>query len=341
VVNHGSAFKRLDSSMRCRICASANIHELGSVEFYIGYPCTIWECSDCRCRFTGYDPEVYNLLHSDERSRYDLYWELARKCESLFARHDLAGIRKVLSATPKYRFVIDEIEARPGAKKLLEVGCSRGYLTSFFILAGYEVYGVDLSSEAVRAAREAFGDHFFLANSERIQENKPYDVIYHVGTIGCVEDPVGYTQRMLHMLKPGGLLLFNAPNADACCLAGQLWTDGAPPPDLVTLFRKGFWTDRFASVASVQEVVEYCEPEQAFRIFTWKLRRMRWQRPQPLCLTGSRGSASARQGTDDGRSQLIARGRRLIHRIAALSGVTRLVPPQPTEFGLFVKMTKK
>lgn len=327
--------------MRCRICASENIYELGSVEFYLGYPWTIWECIDCRCRFTGYDPEVYNLLHTHERSRYNQYWDLARECKLLFAERDLAGIRKLLSATPKYRFVIDEVEARPGARKLLEVGCSRGYLTSYFILAGYEVYGVDLSSEAVRAANEAFGDHFFLADSERIQKSKPYDVIYHVGTIGCVEDPVGYTRRMLDKLKPGGLLLFNAPNADACWRAGQLWTDGAPPPDLVTLFRKGFWTERFSSVASVQEMVEYCEPELSFRIFACKLQRLRWQKPQPLCLTDTRGAAAVGQATDDGHRHLIARARRLLVRTAVISGVANLVPPQPTEFGLFVKMTKK
>jgi 2-polyprenyl-3-methyl-5-hydroxy-6-metoxy-1,4-benzoquinol methylase len=278
--------------MRCRVCGSEHVHELGSIEFYLGYPWSISDCLDCRCRFTRYDPEVYNVLHAEEQSRYGEYRELARKCALLFANRDLPGIRKVLSATPKYRFVIDEIEARHGTKKLLEVGCSRGYLTSFLILAGYEVLGVDLSPEAIRAACTAFGDHFFLADSERIQNGQPYDVIYHVGTIGCVEDPLGYTKRILNMLKPGGLLLFNAPNADACWLPGQLWIDGAPPPDVVTLFRKGFWTQHFGSVASVQEVVEYCDPELAFSVFARKLLRLQWRRPRPLRLQAQKDQRS-------------------------------------------------
>jgi SAM-dependent methyltransferase len=327
--------------MRCRICGSERVQELGSVEFYFGYPWSISDCFDCRCRFTPCDPEVHKLLHTEEQSRYGAHWELARNCKLLFAKRDLAGIRKLLSATPKNRYVIDEIEGLSGAKKLLEVGCSRGYLTAFFILAGYDVHGVDISPDAISGAGEAFGDHFFLADSERISENQPYDVIYHVGTIGCVEDPVEHTKRMLQMLRPGGVLLFNAPNADACWLPGQLWIDGALPPDVVTLFRKGFWTERFGDVAAVKEVVEYSAPELAFSVFVRKLLRQQWQRPQPLPLKGAREAGTAGKGGMNGQRRLVVRAWRILRRIAVLSGVAGLVPPQPTEGNILVKMVRE
>ena len=98
---------------------------------------------------------------------------------------------------------------------------------------GRPILGIDVSPEASTSARASFGDHFAVGLDAA---QPPYDVIYHVGLIGCVDDPIALTRRLLAMLKPGGLLLFNAPNRDALGLDGQLWLDSAPPPDLVTLF---------------------------------------------------------------------------------------------------------
>ena len=54
-----------------------------------------------------------------------------------------------------------------------------------------------------------------------MRRSPPYDVIYHVGLIGCVADPIAFTRRLLAMLKPGGTLLFNAPNRDAFAWKGS------------------------------------------------------------------------------------------------------------------------
>src|SRR5437660_518436 len=87
-----------------------------------------------------------------------------------------------------------------------------------------------------------YGTPIFECDDDRAMDAMaPYDVVYHVGTIGCVADPLGMTKRLLGLLKPGGRLLFNVPNRDGCYLRGQLWIDAAPPPDVVTLFPSGFW----------------------------------------------------------------------------------------------------
>ena len=166
---------------------------------------------------------------------------MGRQRPRLFDQGDLAGLRGELSKIAKYKFVLESVEHQPKSIRLLEVGCSRGYLTSYFILSGYQVLGTDVSLDAIAGAKGAFGDYFISADSAAIQDRAPYDVIYHVGTIGCVGDPLGLTRNLLKMLKPGGVLLFNAPNADSCWLRNHLWIDAAPPPDVVTLFRPGFW----------------------------------------------------------------------------------------------------
>ena len=147
----------------------------------------------------------------------------AQSCKTLFDKGDRSGLRSELSQASKYRFIIEQIDREPAEARILEVGCSRGHLTSIFILDRRRITGVDVSQKAVAAARAAFGDHFVLAGDPSIGARAPYDVIFHVGTIGCVADPVGMTRQWLDLLKPGGRLLFNAPNRDGCTLRGQLW----------------------------------------------------------------------------------------------------------------------
>ena len=70
--------------------------------------------------------------------------------------------------------------------------------------------------EALGSRREAFSQSrrctSDIRRDARIRAEAPYDFIYHVGMIGCVSDPVKLTRELLALLKPGGILLFNAPN---------------------------------------------------------------------------------------------------------------------------------
>ncbi len=328
--------------MQCRICAVDSAFELGEVEYYSGFSWKIFECPSCSCRFTRHDESIYNWLHSRTGSIYSLYQGLAERCKVLFDQGNLDGLRRELFKAAKYQFVIEKLSEQTCESKLLEIGCARGYLTSYFILAGYDVIGSDVSSDAIAAANTAFGDRFYSATSNVAEHRAPYDAIYHVGTIGCVGDPLKLTQELLKMLKPGGQLLFNAPNADACRLRGQLWIDAAPPPDLVTLFRPGFWRKHFSDVADVAEEVEICPPDQSFRIALRRLFGPRWSKPAPMILDASsknyESGRPAKLELGDKLWDVIERG---LSRIARLSGLECTTPSQPSPFGLFVTMTKK
>jgi SAM-dependent methyltransferase len=328
--------------MQCRVCAAREVDEIGEVEYYSGFAWKIFDCLACDCRFTKHDESIYNWLHSKPTSIYGLYRELADKCKYLFDQGDLSGLKRELCKTPKYKFVIEAAEQQPRSGRLLEVGCARGFLTSYFILAGCEIMGTDVSPDAIAGAREAFGDHFISADSTAIQDRAPYDAIYHIGTIGCVGDPLSFTSHLLRMLKPGGQLFFNAPNADSCWLRGQLWIDAAPPPDVVTLFRPGFWRKHFSTVADVVEEVEMCPPDEAFRIELRKIFGRHWSRPVPLPLNASvndyREGRAGTPGWSDKFWRLFERG---ALKISRMSGLLRSTTSQPSPFGLFVEMTKK
>jgi len=306
--------------MTCRICGSGSAEEIGEVEYYFGFAWPIYGCAKCGCRFTRHDNSIHEWLHRQAGCSYVLYRELLEGCKRFFDVGDIDGLRNRLCANSKYRWIIEAIEQRGKSSRILEVGCSRGYLTSYFILTGYEVLGTDVSAEAVNAARAAFGNFFETSNSASISQRGPYDVIYHAGMIGCVADPVGMTNRLFDLLKPDGQLLFNAPNVEACVLKAH----------------------RFSGRAKVLEEIEMSSPEHSFVIGLRKLAGRRWHRPTPIPLEQS---ANDFKTTRVENGNLMDRAwntfERGMVRIARRAGALKLVPPQPTPFGLFVRMTKQ
>jgi SAM-dependent methyltransferase len=318
----------------CRICGSARATVAGSVEYLAGFPCTIVDCADCGCRATAELAAVHAALHvTPAISYYATYRVLFDEARALFARGDRAALDELLRRHPKYRFVLDRLAALPPRANVLEWGCSRGYLTAASLLAGRSALGVDVAAAAVAAARDAFGDAFVTADSPRIELAAPYDAIYHVGLIGCVPDPIGLTNRLLSLLKPGGALFFNSPNRDALHQRAQLWFDSAPPPELVTLFPERFWRTQMPGV----EAAVTAAPVGASESTVKTLQRWfgpRWHPPTPH----STASPSAHRWTQPRPNVM---WRTIEAAAAKLSAKTGLrLGNWPDEFGLYVVMSR-
>jgi SAM-dependent methyltransferase len=324
-----------NSKSSCRVCGSPLAVTVGSVEYYAGFCWPIFDCPTCGCRFTRHEDRVYEQLHADAGSSYSRYRELAAACKRPFDQRDLSALRVALSQVSKYKFVIDELAQLSKGGNILEIGCARGFLTSYFILGGWSITGVDISAEAIKAARANFGEHFALSDPPSLAGHGPYDAIYHVGTIGCVSDPVGLTRLLLKMLKPGGKLLFNAPNRAACWSREQLWFESAPPPDVVTLFPVGFWRKQFSGQARTDEQVEMRQADESLAIGLRRTFGRKWCKPVPLAMHESCKSFLPLPRFGDEAWRLFERA---VIKMGRLSGLTRMASLQPTEYGLFVKM---
>jgi len=324
---------------KCRICGSDGVRAIGTVEYIVGFRWEVFECAGCKCRFTRHDRGVYEQLHrTGAISYYSEYKRFVAACADLFGRGDLVGLRGLVATRSKYRAVVDAVQSVPHEARLLEVGCSRGYLTSYFILAGRDVLGIDASEDAVNEARERFGDHFAVVGDPRIERGGPYDFIYHVGLIGCVGSPADLTRYLLRLLRPGGTLFFNAPNRDALALRGQLWLDAAPPPDVVSLFPRGFWKRSFSDVAVVREDVELLSKEAAFRVALRRACGLRWAVPRSQVMGG--GETNGSVWTQD-FGAVWRFFERACLKLARATGLVRCAPARPTDFGLFVTMERK
>jgi len=237
---------------RCRICATRETHYLGAYAPYLDLePFDVYDCPICGCRFVNRKGDVHETMHASAASPYARHKSMAKEISRRYEANQYSTLRKQLRQHPKNRFIIDHLATGKPSGNHLEIGCSLGYLTAYFVLGGYRILGADISHTAIENARTLFGPYFVHMEDDSLKQKESFDSIYHVGTIGCVEDPLAFTQMLLDLLKPGGRLLFNAPDVKAVLEMNAIWTNLTPPPDLITLFAENFWSERFGSVCKV------------------------------------------------------------------------------------------
>jgi len=323
----------------CRVCGSENIIHKGQYRPYLDYSCEIYDCRECSCRFTAYNADVYEKLHASRTSSYAQHEKVAREVHNAFHSGNINRLRTVLGRTLKFQFVMDMLDVTPKNCNILEVGCSRGYLTSYAIAKDKNILGVDVSSTAVQGAKDLFGDYFVLPDDPRIKELAPFDAIYHVGTIGCVEYPIAMTNNLLSMLKPGGLLFFNAPNVAACSIFNTIWVTGTSPPDLVTLFPAHFWKDQFNEFAEVEIRQEKMKVRPTIQHFIKKFFKRELLPQGEKMLFQEQSEKRLAYSKKSTFFQKIRQSYRLSINNSIL--LQKTLPLYPDEFGLYVIMTKK
>lgn len=101
---------------------------------------------------------------------------------------------------------------RPPPARVIEFGCGVGWLSSFFAQRGYEVLGIDISPDAIAAAKDAplcrglknlqfqVGDY-----EDVVPADFDYAVFY--GALHHAEDELLAVKRAYEALKPGGTMI--------------------------------------------------------------------------------------------------------------------------------------
>jgi SAM-dependent methyltransferase len=98
--------------------------------------------------------------------------------------------------------------------EILEVGCSSGFMLLPLVLSGHVCTGIEPSgifSEFVRSRGLPVYDSL-----DDLQKNQPeasFDVVLHFFVLEHIADPLAFLQKQLTLLKPGGKIIFEIPNA--------------------------------------------------------------------------------------------------------------------------------
>lgn len=171
------------------------------------------------------------------------------------SEHTLWPGRWLLRLFPLGRSGIDAALARnleplphPQAR-LLDVGCGNGNYLEFARRAGWQVQGVDFDPVAVATARERGLDVFEGTIKVLAGERACYDRITLSHILEHVYDPWDVLADCYRLLKPGGVLWLETPNANSNGhkAFGPYWR-GLEPPRHLHIFSRKCVRDKMAGI---------------------------------------------------------------------------------------------
>jgi len=114
------------------------------------------------------------------------------------------------------------------APLLLDVGCGSGLLLDLAARAGWNIVGVEPSTNFFQAAQKLLAGRGQLVHAT-LQESglaaDSFDVVTAWDVIEHVNDPAGFVELCAQLLKPGGFLFMKAPDIDSvqARLLGARW----------------------------------------------------------------------------------------------------------------------
>jgi 2-polyprenyl-3-methyl-5-hydroxy-6-metoxy-1,4-benzoquinol methylase len=106
------------------------------------------------------------------------------------------------------------LEAVGQANRVLDVGCSSGYLARPLAARGNTIVGIELDPDAARAAEE-FCEQVLVGDVETMElplEPGSFDVVLGGDVIEHLRDPGAALERLRPLLRPGGRAVVSTPN---------------------------------------------------------------------------------------------------------------------------------
>ena len=102
-----------------------------------------------------------------------------------------------------------------GAKgRLLDVGCSVGFLIEAALERGFDARGIEFSREAVALAKPEIQKRITIGdvNALRERDPEPFDAVVAFDIIEHTQDPLAFLTEIRQILRPGGWLMLATPD---------------------------------------------------------------------------------------------------------------------------------
>lgn len=175
---------------------------------------------DCKDTKTGLWRTVPTPRESDGNERwnnkrqYFLSWLGRKELWGEFAEEVIGVVEKNFT---------DESERKQ--KKLLDIGCGIGVLVDLAEEKGFEAMGIDVSKEAIRAARENFKGKFVVGKFEKYRFREKFDVIVLNHILEHISEPMEFLAKTKNLLTKKGIVVICSPNYDSLTrwIFGNRW----------------------------------------------------------------------------------------------------------------------
>lgn len=197
---------------RCRFCNAESVHQSikGAVVFGGRSEQHFWKCDACKI--------IYQFPC------------LSEKEESLFYKKEFEKYMETRSgqdkdwSSPGQHFASNQKEAERRSaflkaypmkgKKVLEIGCSSGFMLNALKEKGAEVYGIDPSEGFIEYVKSkgipVYGEFKDLKKEHDIQ----FDFIVHYYVLEHIRNPVEFIKQHMELLSAKGKMIFEVPCAN-------------------------------------------------------------------------------------------------------------------------------
>lgn len=100
-------------------------------------------------------------------------------------------------------------------KRLLDVGCGRGYFLDEARKIGFEVFGIDYSFKMIKYAKNIFNLNVQNIDVFKYKSQVKFDIITLNQVIEHLSKPRDLIKKCYKLLNPGGLVYIATPNIDS------------------------------------------------------------------------------------------------------------------------------
>lgn len=221
----------IDSNLNCPICQnpSQKYHEFSDTNYH--------RCSSCGLLFLHPRPTVDTMLkYAEEQYKGGVYEDYTKARELKIATFQ-RRIQHIIEYIPKGR--------------LLDLGCSCGFMIEAALDAGFDAYGIEFSESAIKAARASIQKRIYhndINDLDSLDIGK-FDVVSAFDILEHTQNPVTVLENWSKLLNPGGILIICTPDTDHFLksLLGRKWPM-LQPYQHTFLFSRSNFKDVFSKV---------------------------------------------------------------------------------------------
>ncbi len=177
---------------KCIVCGSAELTDLKDYS-----ETALCKCNHCSMVFSRNIPSTHELEEYYSRENYNRTAYLSP------------------ITVNRYIALLDEFEKYRKTNRILDVGAGYGFLLKIAKSKGWEVYGTELTDDAVEHCK-AEGIEMRKGNLHEVGfEEGMFDVITSIEVIEHLNTPNELVGEMKRLLRPGGKAYLTTPNFNA------------------------------------------------------------------------------------------------------------------------------